>query len=80
MPLEAAADFGTEADETLNDDYCIYCYKNGKFTIDCTMEEMIRLCAPYHAQIPHDDGSPYTEEEAVKLMQEMFPKLKRWKK
>ena len=32
---------GTNADGSRNDDYCIYCYKDGKFTQDMTMEQMI---------------------------------------
>ena len=42
MPMQAAADFGTEADGTASADYCVYCYKGGSFTQECTMEEMIR--------------------------------------
>lgn len=37
--------FGTEADGTANEDYCIYCYKEGMFTQDMTMEQMIDHCA-----------------------------------
>lgn len=80
MPMHAAEHFGTEADGTPNTDYCIYCYKEGAFTYDCTMEELIEQCAPFHEQIKHEDGSSYTREEAVKMMRELFPQLKRWKK
>ena len=73
MPMQAAGDFGTEADGGASADYCVYCYKNGAFTEACTMEEMIRHCRD-------ENGKSYTREEAVKLMREYFPTLKRWSK
>ncbi len=44
MPLNNH-NHGTNADGTPNEDYCIYCYKDGKFTQDLTMEQMIGHCA-----------------------------------
>ena len=40
MPLSEDV-LGTNADGSKNEDYCMYCYKDGKFLQDCTMEEMI---------------------------------------
>ena len=37
MPLTREI-LGTNADGSQNEDYCIYCYKDGKFQQDCTME------------------------------------------
>lgn len=34
--VQAAGDFGTEADGGASADYCVYCYKNGAFTEACT--------------------------------------------
>ena len=36
---------GTNADGTKNEEYCSYCYKDGAFTDDLTMEEMVESCA-----------------------------------
>ena len=67
---------GTEKDGSPNHDYCSYCYKDGAFTQDCTMEEMIEFCVPMVSK-----GEPYPDEEtARKAMAEFFPTLKRWKK
>ena len=44
MPLTQEI-LGTNADGSKNEDYCMYCYKDGKFTQDCTMEEMIEFCS-----------------------------------
>jgi len=40
MPLTEDV-LGTNADGSKNDDYCMYCYRDGKFLQDCTMDEMI---------------------------------------
>lgn len=80
MPMETDEYLGSEADGTPNTDYCIFCYKDGQFVQQCTMEEMIDLCAPFSEQIKHEDGTPYTPEEGAALMRELFPQLKRWKK
>ena len=44
MPLTEDV-LGTNADGSKNEDYCMYCYRDGKFLQDCTMEEMIEHCA-----------------------------------
>lgn len=43
MPMTEEAHFATNADGSRNEDYCCYCYENGAFKQDCTMEEMDRL-------------------------------------
>ena len=76
MPMVKEEDFGTNADGSHNTDYCVYCYKDGKFSCDTTMEEMIAFCAPLVS-----NGNPYNSvEEARAAMLEIFPNLKRWKK
>ena len=37
MPLNDQV-LGTNADGSKNEEYCMYCYKDGKFLQDCTME------------------------------------------
>ena len=44
------------------------------------MEEMIRHCAGFHEEFRDENGKRYTREEAVRLMREYFPTLKRWSK
>jgi hypothetical protein len=75
MPMGAGDEmYGTNADGGKNEDYCKYCYENGAFTADCTMEEMIEFCVPHMAGA----NSGLSEEEARKNMSEFFPTLKRW--
>ena len=44
MPLSDNQLFGTNADGTKNEDYCIYCFKDGEFTSDISMDEMMNFC------------------------------------
>ena len=73
MPLTEDV-LGTNADGSKNEDYCMYCYKDGQFLQDCTMEEMIEHCAQFNMP------KPMTKEEYKQMMQGFFPMLKRWRK
>lgn len=76
MPLgETSALNGTNVDESKNEDYCIYCFKDGKFIADMSMNEMIEFCVPHMVS----SNPKMTEDSARKMMQEFFPQLKRWK-
>jgi hypothetical protein len=75
MPLAKDEDFGTNVDGTKNIDYCAYCYFEGKFTQDVTMEGMIDICVPFMVEANKD----MTAETVQKSMREWFPTLKRWK-
>lgn len=74
MPMAESDQFGTNKDGSKNEDYCVYCFKDGEFTADMTMDEMIEFCA----QHVNDWGQDITKEEAIVQMKEYFPKLKRW--
>ncbi|HRX58820.1 MAG TPA: zinc ribbon domain-containing protein [Eubacteriales bacterium] len=66
--------YGTEQDGTKSKDYCQYCYQNGAFTSECTMQEMIDYCVnPMLENVPG-----MTEAQARDIMGKMFPQLKRW--
>lgn len=64
------------ADGSPSGDYCSYCYGNGAFLGEMSMEEMIDFCAKPMAE--HTPG--LTEEDAKVRMRQYFPELKRWKK
>lgn len=75
MPLSPEV-LGSNADGSKSADYCHYCFKDGKFMADVTMEQMIEFCVPHvTAAMP---GT--TPEQARQQMQQFFPMLKRWKK
>ncbi len=76
MPLSEDAIFGTNRDGSKNEDYCKYCFKDGEFTSDMSMEEMMNFCVEKMIEVhPEIDKS-----EAKSMMGEVFPKLKRWQK
>ena len=76
MPLGPDTAHGTEADGSPSADYCSYCYKDGKFAGEMTMDEMIDFCAPMMAQA----NPGMTQEQAKAQMHQFFPMLKRWRK
>ena len=78
MPISKDV-FGTNANGTPNEDYCIYCYKDGKFTQDMTMEQMIDFCAQFTDEINRNSGQNLTVEQMKEQMRQFFPQLKRWK-
>ena len=80
MPLTKNEDCGTNADGSTNFDYCQYCYKDGKFLQDVTMDEMIEHCAQFVDEVNKQMPTPMTKEEYKQMMQGFFPMLKRWRK
>ena len=79
MPLTEDV-LGTDADGTKNEDYCMYCYKDGKFLQDCTMDEMIEHCSQFVDEVNKQMPKPMTKEEYKQMMRGFFPMLKRWRK
>ena len=75
MPMRRDEDFGTEADGSLSEDYCGYCYQNGEFTNpDITMQEMIDKVVSvmvFMQQMPRG--------VATVMVENHIPKLKRWR-
>lgn len=78
MPLQAPEHFGTEGDGSASLEYCCYCYKDGSFTADCTMDEMIGHCLQFLNEFNADQGTRLTREQAAAEMKKFFPMLKRW--
>ena len=78
MPLTEDV-LGTNADGSKNEDYCMYCYRDGKFLQDCTMEEMIEHCAQFVGAVNEGLEKPITKEEYIGIMKTYFPQLKRWR-
>ncbi len=77
MPMGTGEDlYGTEANGSKSEDYCSYCYENGQFTFNGSMEEMIEICVPPMVENNHSMNA----EQARGMMNQFFPLLKRWKK
>ncbi len=78
MPINDENLFGTDSGGAKNSDYCIYCYKNGEFLQNFTMDEMIEHCAQFIDNFNKNLPNPITREEYIGQMKMYFPKLKRW--
>lgn len=74
MPLDDESLFRKNKDGSKNNDYCRYCFPNGTFSKDETMDEMIESCIPFRINEDCPDA-----ETARRKMMEYFPTLKRWK-
>lgn len=72
MPLNDEKLYGTNKDGSKNEEYCVHCYKEGEFTSQVTMEQMIEICVPFMVQEGMD------EDKAREIMKTTIPKLKRW--
>lgn len=74
MPIHAVADHGTSSDGTGSDDYCRFCFVDGRFTEpNITMLAMVDKCAEILARQGGMSGP-----QARALMAETIPRLKRW--
>ena len=90
MPLTKNEDCGKNADGSINYDYCKYCYAEGEFLQECTMDEMIEHCSQFFAEqsgkaervdeVNKNMPKSMTKEEYKQMMRGFFPMLKRWKK
>lgn len=74
MPMQEEQ-YGTNQDGGRNDKYCCYCFKDGEFAQNCTMEEMADFCAGFEVE----GGRAKTKEEAKEMLMQYFPTLERWK-
>ena len=79
MPLKNLGDFGTDADDTANTDYCGYCFKSGGFTHDRTIDEMIESNLKFLNEFNAGNGTNYTADEARNILKLHLATLKRWK-
>lgn len=79
MPMADPNLLGTNKNGTDNHDYCIHCYKEGAFTQNLTMDEMIEHCTLFLDEFNKDSTTQMNKEEAIANMRKFFPELKRWK-
>ena len=72
MPLEDAI-IGRNADGTLNEDYCRWCYADGTYTYS-DMDELIDVCVRNMA------NESFPEEQARDYLKQTLPRLDYWKR
>lgn len=77
MPLTNEI-LGTNADGSKNHEYCMYCFKDGAFTGDFTMEQMAEYCSMFVEEYNKNTGKNLTACEYKEELLKYFPTLKRW--
>ena len=71
MPLDDSTT-GREKDGAFNEDYCKWCYTDGKYVYS-SLDDLIEVCARHMA------NCDFTEEQVRAYLREALPKLKYWK-
>jgi len=79
MPMVATEHFGTNSDGNSCEDYCCFCFQDGSFTHNNSMEETIKNSVKYMDGSEKIDGRTLTKSEAVLKGYVQLPTLKRWK-
>jgi len=74
MMLSKTEDFGTNADSSLNTEYCSHCFVGGAFEDYTTVEEAIADSVNYA------EYAGMTKEQMLSYATENYPKLKKWAK
>ena len=73
MPLNKEENQGTNEDNSKTNEYCKFCFENGKFTNpDLTMEKVIAKSVELSKKL----WMP--EDKAREIANNTIPKLKRW--
>ncbi|MDD5110659.1 MAG: zinc ribbon domain-containing protein [Patescibacteria group bacterium] len=75
MPMQKSEDFGKNADGSASAEYCRYCFQNGKYTVDMTLEQFIEK----NVEIAKSKLG-MSEADARAMATSVIPNLKRWKK
>ncbi len=75
MPLRIDADHGTNADRSKNEEYCQFCFQNGKFT-----DEGITMAGKIDKMVGKAKEMNIPEAAARGMAESVLPHLKRWAK
>lgn len=81
MPLRFDVEeyLGTNADNSRNAEYCYYCLKDGEFTVDIPMSEMVDVWVKYIGKYNEYSETDYNHQELRILLNKRLPVLKRWR-
>ncbi|MDR2037589.1 MAG: GyrI-like domain-containing protein [Bacteroidales bacterium] len=81
MPLrfDVEAYLGTNADHSPSNEYCYYCLKDGRYTVDIPMKEMVNIWVKFTGKYNEYSDTGYTPKELNTLLNKRLPTLKRWR-
>ena len=74
MPMNSPKQFGSNVDGSGNEEYCIYCFQNGDFTMKVDKEAFIDMQVKIAMEKMGMD-----EAQARAMANNVLPTLKRWK-
>ena len=78
MPMVTPEEFGTNSDGSVNNDYCAYCFKDGNFTNNLTLDEQVKIGLKYYQ--PYTEAKTQEEKDLIRQQsKEFLSTLKRWK-
>lgn len=66
-------EYGTNKDGSKNNNYCCDCFKEGKFTKELTIDQMVLTSAPKMANLIN-----ISVQDAIIALKELLPQLNRW--
>lgn len=72
MPLEDEF-ISKEVNGEFNEDYCKWCYSNGKYTYN-NLDDLIEVC------VKHMANEAFTEDQARSYLKNVLPNLSYWNK
>ncbi len=79
MVLIKDSDKGTESDGRKSEEYCAFCYQQGRFIQDLTIEELIEHNLQDLDNWNQETGLQLTKQEARAELLKFLPTLKRWR-
>lgn len=79
MMLQRDSDKGTEQDGRKSEEYCHFCFQEGSFTQNITMEELIEHNLQALDEWNKSVGLQLTRQEAKSQLMTFLPTLKRWR-
>jgi len=80
MPLRFDVEeyLGTKQDGSRSEDHCYYCLKDGHYTVDVSMTEMIDIWVKYTDKYNDYSGTHYSPHELKTVLNKRMPTLNRW--
>lgn len=78
MDLKAIEDFGTNCNDNIHTDYCKYCFINGAFSNERTIDEMVESNLRFLDEYNKEKGLSFTPEQARTELRQHLSTLKRW--
>ncbi len=78
MILKKDSDKGTESDGQKSEEYCSFCYQQGQFVQELTVEEQIEHNLQDLDAWNKETGLHLSEQEARDELRQFLPQLKRW--